>query len=276
METNMKTLTQLLLIPVALLSTMTLAGTQVLMQEFKAGKATQNTVVISVEGSLMRMDNIGKKKSRQDSQVVYNVSKKEMLIINNKEKTFSRMDEAFFKEVNQKMMEAKKLMDEQLARMPPEQREMMKNMMGKMVGAAMGTQENKDTKFVKTARTGKFGGYNCRISEYLINGKKHRELCVASVSDMKGANEVFTAMKAMSEMFKELFQSMSKALPMLTDANPFHEIDKLDGFPIATTEFERNKAGKSNELVSIGEKLFEKNFFSPPAGYKEKKVDLGR
>ena len=199
-----------------------------------------------------------------------------MLVINHKDKTYNRMDEAFFKEINQKMLEAKKLMDEQLAKMPPEQREMMKKMMGKMMGGAMGGEEKKNTKFVKTSRTGKFAGYSCKITEYLINDKKRRELCIASVSDIKGANEAFVAMKGMSEMFKDLFQSISKALPMLTDANPFHEIEKLDGFPIAITEFEKNKPGKSDELVSIESKSFAKNFFSPPSGYKEKKLDMGR
>lgn len=272
----MKRITQLLLVLLVMVSTAAYSGTQVLMQEFKSGKATKNTVVISVEGDWMRIDNGGKKKSSQDSQVVFNVNKNEMLVINHKKKTYNRMDEAFFKEVNQKMMEAKKLMDEQLARMPPEQQEMMKKMMGKMMGGAMGADEKKNSKFVKTSRSGKFAGYNCKITEYLIEGKKHRELCIASVSDIKGANDVFVAMKKMSEMFKDLFQSISKALPMLTDANPFHEFEKLDGFPIAITEFERNKAGKSDELVSIESKSFGKDFFSPPAGYKEEKMDLGR
>ena len=167
-------------------------------------------------------------------------------------------------------------MDEQLARMPPEQQEMMKKMMGKMMGGAMGTEEKKEIKFVKTSRTGKYAGYSCQITEYLIEGKKHRELCITSVDDIKGADDVFTAMKGMSEMFKEVFQSIGQAIPILTDANPFHEIEKLGGFPIAITEFERNKPRRSDELVSIKSKSFGKEFFSPPAGYKEEKLDLGR
>ncbi len=167
-------------------------------------------------------------------------------------------------------------MDEQLAKMPPEQREMMRGMMEKMMGKITGEQKSKNTQFVQTSRTDKVAGYSCRITEYLVEGKKRREFCVTNVSEMKDAKEVFAAMKGMSEMFKELFQSMSKALPMLTESNPFHEMEKLDGFPIAITEFKKNKARGRNELVSIGTKSFDKGFFSAPAGYKEKKMDLGR
>lgn len=272
MENNMKNLAQLLLVLMVLASTTAYAGTQILMQEFRSGKATKNTIIISVEGDWMRIDNGSKKKSKQDSQMVFNVSKKEMLVINHKKKTYNRMDEVFFKEVTQKMMKAKKLMDEQLARMPPEQQKMM----GKMMGGAMGTETKKQSKFIKTSRRGKYAGFDCQVTEYLLDGKKHRELCLASIDDIKAAGNIFKALKGMSKMFKDLFQSISKALPVLSDSNPFHEIDKLDGFPIAITEFEKNKPGKSDELVSIKEKSFDKDFFAPPDGYKGKRLNLGR
>jgi len=272
MEKKMKKLLCLVLTLMVGFSTSAYAGTQIFMQEFKNGKATKDKTTISVQDNKLRLDN--KKKNRsKSSQVIFDVKQKEILIINHNDKTYTKMDETFFKEVNKKILDAKKQMDEQLAKMPPEQREMMKGMMEKMMGSVSEKQEIKVTNFKKTSRTGQYAGYDCKIVEAFIDNKKIREYCVTPVSDIKGGQEIFTAMKGMSSTFEELYKTMSQSFPKMMEANPFLQIDKLKDYPIAITEFDGSKKLNSNQLISIQSKSFDEGYFLPPKDYKEKALD---
>ncbi len=269
----MKTIANLSLIFLFSLSLNSFAGTQAIMQQFKKGQATNEKTIISVHEHLLRMDNTGAKNSQDSSQVVFNTKKKEMLIIDHKDKTFTRMDSAMFQKINKKLQMAKKQMEAQLAKMPPEQREMMRSMMGNMMQGVTANQKN--SKWIKTSRTSNVANYRCSISEYLVDGKKTREYCLASSNEFDGERELLLAMKEMSVMFRELFDSLSETLPMLKDTNPFYELEGIDGFPVSITEYNNGKVKETSKLISVKRKSFVAGFFTAPKGYKEEKPDFG-
>lgn len=242
-----------------------LAGTQALMEEIVAGKATDNTSTISIEGTLLRFDHSGS----GSSQVIFDTAKKEMLVIDHKEKSFMRMNQANIKKIQSKMESAKKQMEEQLAKMPEQQREMMKQMMGDKM-KMFAQPEEKVKKFIKTNQRKTVAGHDCIVTDYFVNDNKVNEFCLTPVAEIEGASEIFNALKAMAEMFDELYRSMSNNLPMMASANPFSQINQLDGYPISITHFKSNNRVEHNQLKSIESMTFNKLFFKPPKGYKEK------
>jgi len=267
MEKRMKNISQLVVVLVAFSVSSAFAGTQLVMNEIKNGKTTGETVTISVEGDMLRMDSIDGKEA---SQVIFNRVKKLMLIIDHEEKEYTKMDEAQIDKMVKKMEEAKKEMDAQLAKMPAAQRDMMKSMMGGMM-----TETKKSViKLVKTSRTDKAAGASCKITELFVDGKKTQEFCVTATSNFKGSDKVLASMKGMSDMFQKLYDSMSKFLPGVDQVNPFNEISKLNGLPIIVIDFEKGKAVGRSELVSVDSKSFDKSFFKAPKNYKENKIEM--
>lgn len=265
----MKQIGKYILVLAAFAASSTFAGTQLVLQEIKKGKATGETVTLSVEGDMLRMDNTGGKNA---SQVIFNNVKKEMMLIDHKEKEYTKMNEAQIAKIAKKMDDAKKQMDAQLAKMPAAQRDMMKSMMG----GIMAETKKIVAKLVKTSRTDKAAGESCTITELYLDGKKTQEYCVTAASNFKGSEKVLASMKGMSDMFQKLYESMSKFLPGMSQVNPFNEISKLNGLPIIVIDFEKGKVVRRSELVSVNSKSFDKGFFQVPKKYKENKIDMGK
>jgi hypothetical protein len=259
----MKTILKLSLIYSSLLIPVVFAGTQAVMKS-----SQQDTTMISVEGSKLRIEQQG----NENSIAIFDTAKKEMLMIDLQDRSYRRMNKANFDKIKQKMDDARKQIEEKMANMPPEQRDMIKNMMGNKLNM-FAQSKPKETEFVETKRTDKAAGYSCNITEYFVNGQKKTEFCVTSQEKIKGADDIYRAMQNMSLMFKEIFESLSESFPMMAESNPFSEIEKLGGYPLIITDFGSSSNNQRNELKSIDTKSFDKSFFLPPEGFKEKKMD---
>lgn len=252
-----------------------LAGTQAIMQDIdqdnNSNSRQTNHTTISVEANLIRFAH----SSNSESEMIFDSNKKEMIVIDHQEKTFIRMDQTYFKKLQQTMSDARKQMEAQMAQIPAEQREMMKQMMGdkmKMFDKPI----KKEIKFNKTNRKSQAAGYDCLITETSVNGVKTNEFCVTETSKVKGAQFIFDALVGMSELFKEFYESMNENFPMQAEVNPFAELNQLNGFPIKVVTYSQGKISEQSELKSIETKSFDKSYFLPPKGYKENKMsDMG-
>jgi len=259
----MKTKLKLGLIYFCLIGTPAFSGTQAVMQS-----GQQGTTLISVEGNMLRIEHSG----NENSLAVFDTAKKEMLMVDKKERSYMRMNRDTFDKIKEQMDKARKQMEAQMANMPPQQRDMIKKMMGDKLN--MFTKpKTRTTKFVETGRSDKAAGYSCKITEYFVDNKKKTEFCITPQEKIKGAQDIYQAMKNMATMFKELYESLSQSFPMISESNPFSEIDKQGGYPLIITQFESGSKTERNELKSIESKSFNKSFFLPPKGFKEKKME---
>ena len=141
MGEEMKTKLKLGLVYILLSGSTVIAGTQAIMQGDGSGKNSNDTTQISVEGTLLRIDNTGS----DGSQVIFDTAKKEMLMIDHKERSFMRMNKAYLDNVKKQMEVAFKQMDAQMAKMPQAQREMMKKMMGNKMNMFNKPQKKQNT-----------------------------------------------------------------------------------------------------------------------------------
>jgi hypothetical protein len=260
----MKTKILLGLIYSYLLGSSVIAGTQAVMQS-----SQKSVTLITVEGNKLRIENQG----NENSIAIFDTDKKEMLMIDQKERSYMRMDKTSFDKIKQQLDKARKQMEAQMANMPPQQREMIQKMMGDKLNMFSTPKANK-TKFVETGRTDKAAGYTCKVTEYFVNDKKKTEFCVTPQSEIKGAKDIYQAMKNMSAMFNELYQSLSQSFPMISQTNPFSEIEKLGGYPLIITDFDSGAANERNELRSLESRSFNKSLFLPPKGFREKKMEM--
>ena len=242
------------------------AGTEITMIMQSPGSDSEKYSTISMENNNLRFSSSEKNNNSETQQMIYLGESETMLMIDHPNRSYTKIDQETMNEISGKMSAAMKQMEAQLANMPAAQREMMEKMMqGKMPGMA-DKPEKKDFVFKETSRTDSVADYQCKITEMYLDGKKDREFCVTSWSNIGNSEEIHASFEGMLNLFQKMFESFSKQFPVNIKL-PFSEIQELDGYPIIVTEFNADKITNVTRLVSIKEKSFPKYYFSIPEGY---------
>ncbi|MGD0589271.1 MAG: DUF4412 domain-containing protein [Bacteroidota bacterium] len=189
------------------------------------------------------------KQSSENNASIFRLDKEMMYLIDTQKKEYSEMTfaemEAYAKKANKKLEK----MNEQLKNMPPEQRKMMEQMMGK---AAMGGQHAK-INVIKTAERKTISGYAC--IKYTMKED------TAEVGSMWTTADV-PDFSSMQKDFKEFGQRMAAQMP--NGGEMVAAMTKIEGFSIQTTI-----AGITTTVTKVEKKVAAASEFEVPAGYKK-------
>jgi hypothetical protein len=116
-------------------------------------------------------------------------------------------------------------------------------------------------------------GIKCTIWEAFEGGKKEQELCAAPASALPGGDDVMKTFHDISTMLTTLTSSLGRNRG---DNMPWHDMDKINGVPILTRDFDDGKASSEMRLTLVRKESVPGASFEVPAGYQEKKLELGR
>lgn len=196
-----------------------------------------------------------------------------MYVLDPKAKSYHKFDKAAAERMGGHLAAAKKQMEEHMANMSPEQRKQMQDMMAKMGGAAAGMMGGKTPvrTLKNTGRTETVAGIKCTVWETLEDGKKEEEICAAAPYSIPGGDEIMKTFRELSTMFG----SMVKDLKSMTGEGLWEDIEKINGVPILTRDFDNGKASSEMRLTVVKQTAAPATAFDVPAGYKEKKIDFG-
>jgi hypothetical protein len=193
-----------------------------------------------------------------------------MYVIDDSDKTYIAFDKATMEKLAVKINAAMAQMQEQLAKLPPEQRAQMEAMLPNMGGG--------DKKWVveaiDTGKSDKVDGRSCRVWDVKRNGELDDQMCVVPYSSLPG-KENFQAMFA---NFAKVFEEMAKSVPMLSGmmTNEFAAQAKVGGFPVRTRGYENGTLGGTEHNVRVWrEEAIPASMFDVPAGYKQKQMPMG-
>jgi hypothetical protein len=198
-----------------------------------------------------------------------------MYTIDSKSKSYRVIDKAAADRMGAQVANAKKQMEARMASMPPEQRKQVEEMMAKMgkggAGGLMpGAPKPPQRTLQNSGRTETVAGIKCTIWEAFEDGKKAEELCAAPGGSVPGGDEVIKTFRDMSAMLSSFTESLGNR-----SANqPWNDMDKINGVPILTRDFEDGKASSEMRLTVARKESVPGASFEVPAGYKEKKLDL--
>jgi hypothetical protein len=191
-----------------------------------------------------------------------------LYVLDDKKKTYMEMDKATMKKSADAAGSAMKQMQEQMAKMTPEQRAQMEKMMGgKMPPGMMGGKP--DTWDVKnTGKTDTSEGRKCTIWILNKNGQLNEELCVVPFGSLPGNEDFEKTFKELAESFK----GMADGLPGAGDA--VNARNSIKGYPVRTRFFEPGGAERAMENVVTKwvEESVPSSQFDIPAGYKKKEM----
>ena len=156
-----------------------------------------------------------------------------------------------------------------MANLPPEQRAMIQQRMGSVMGE-IGAKV--DVRVTPTGAGERVAGYACQMYRTRINGVHRADSCLAnladagiSAADQASLRKAFAQLKAMTEkMSSGMFKSPLGEMP-------------ADKFPVKITSYDDN--GKVEQVVqikNIANSAVAAGEFAIPAGYTEHEISLGR
>jgi hypothetical protein len=218
-------------------------------------------------GSSMSSILIGQGKIRSDmstGMVIIDPAEGSMTIVANDKKEYTKITKADMKQIADMLA----MLEQQMAGMPAEMRQMMASRMGGP-GAGQPVAVTTDTGEKATV-----AGKSCRIFRTTQGGRTTQERCLAEPSAMSVPAADQATMVAAIAMTKDIMDTMSKS-PM------FGQIAATSPFPsglvpLRTTTIDASGTRSTSELVGVSNAALPADTFTIPSGYKEQKLPTGR
>jgi hypothetical protein len=192
--------------------------------------------------------------------------------IDDVEKSYVVLDKATMDMLAKKLNDGLEKVKEQLAKMPPEQREQMQQMLAKSIPGLAGGDQKWSVEAVDTGKSDKVDGRSCRLWDVKRNGELDEQLCVVPFSALPGKENFQTVFAS----FAKVFEEMAKAVPTLAGlmSNEFSAQEKINGFPVRSRDYENGKLSDLERIMSVWkEQDIPASTFEIPAGYKRKSLE---
>jgi hypothetical protein len=193
-----------------------------------------------------------------------------LYMIDDKDKSYIVMDKATMEQVAKKLNAQMEQLKQQMARLPPEQRAQMEQMLGGAgLGGAPRTVEVSDT-----GKSDKVDGRSCKVWDVTRDGVLDEQICVVPYSSLPGKENFSTVFGN----FAKVFEEMAKSVPMLSGmmANEFSAQVKVNGYPVRQRAYENGKLINEETVVKVWrEEAVPASMFEVPAGYQRKQMPVG-
>jgi hypothetical protein len=193
-----------------------------------------------------------------------------LYIIDDADKSYVAFDKATMELLAKKINETMAAAKEQLAKLPPDERAQMEQMMPGLANAG----GKWTVEAVDTGKSDKVDGRACHLWDIKRNGELDDQWCVVPYSALPG-KENFSAVFA---NFAKVFEEMAKSVPTLSGmmSNEFGAQVKVNGFPVRSRSYENGRLGGAEQLMRVWrEEAVPASMFSIPAGYQQKQMPMG-
>ncbi len=182
--------------------------------------------------------------------VIYRLDKELVWTLNPENKTYF---EVRFEDIDKEMKEIREQMADKMAKLNPQQRQMMQEMLGDKFNAMFGEKSSMEASFKVTGKTKNINGYKCKQVIMLLNKTPLMEMWLTDRYNL-GTD------------FLEYYEKSGLVQGKISN------IKELTGFPIYTKVETSNKYGNSVEEMTVKKivrtKISDKEF-EIPAGYKK-------
>lgn len=245
------------------------------VKDHDASPPRTETNEMSAEGKNLKMEiDSGGRGSK--GEMIYRGDRREMVIVDHDEKSFTVIDEATLREIASQVGAAMSQIQEALKNVPESQRKMVEEMMKKRMPQA--APQRPVVEIRKTGERAEQAGYPCVKYETLLDGRKVSELWVTDWANVEGGAEAVAAFKDMAGFFREMMDAFASASgPMggfVSDLgnSAFEHLAEIDGFPVVTREFDGEELEGESTLRSASRRTLDPADFEPPAGYKRREM----
>jgi hypothetical protein len=245
------------------LNCLALAGIKIKMETrpLKGGKAQQGWIYMA-EGSLLRIDyGVDSEDPTPSQSLLFQADNQVVFMVDHDDQEYVRLDEQTFERFSGQVSQAVEEMEAQIAGLPEGQRKIMEDMMEK------NRPNHRDFQLTveDLGAEGKYHRY-----EIWIGSQKRSEVWTLPPEEAGIRAEDLQVLEKFSAFYQELMGTFPGS--PLTLANPFPGFIKQGGFPVRVVELEEEI---ETVLSEVGEsKDLSADYFSPPADYQERGLDL--
>ncbi len=217
------------------------------------------TILTYIEGDMV------KNVMSDGTYVIIDLTKREMIEVNPAKRQYSVIK---IDEIKKEMDQAMSKMKEQLAGLPPEQRAMIEQMMGEMMGskAAPGSVTVK-----KTGQHAKVAGFRADQYRIMQNGKPVMEVWLSPDLLKYMKKEMDSAKIKAFERAMDSLDEMLSMMPMGSD-NVFKKMKELEKKGHIVKEVDLSDHGKPtvvSQVVAVQRRSIPRSEFLVPSGYKK-------
>lgn len=219
----------------------------------------ETQTVITIKDGQARMENVD-----DTGYTLFDASAATLTTVDPEERTFTVMDEASMQALSSEVDSAMSQMRAELEKMPPEQRAMMKKMMGGMADFGKSMLE---TSVKRTGNTMNKGGYECEQVFFSVGSVASTELCVVDAGELGMPDEDQATMNTMYAQMKAMAEKMASTFGV--DMAP--DMEALGGIPVYTRGDDEDFGEVIKDITHDG---IDAALFTIPDGYREEKMDV--
>ncbi len=225
-----------------------------------SGEEGLNRILLSPQG--LRMEMSGKDGSQA---IIYDGQRNAFIIIMPEKKKYMEMTQKDIEAIADMRNRMMQQMEQQLADVPPAQREQMRRMMSGMMKGKMGNATATPTtvRYVDTGETAKAMGHSCRIYEMRVNGGYESDVCVAPIKQLGVAENEYAHFSRMLDFMQKMAKSAG-----------INNGSMMAGMPENAMPLWFEQDGQRRTLKSVSHQPLDKSLFLPPAGYQRATTGL--
>jgi hypothetical protein len=232
----------------------------------KAQSRPPNPGKILLDGNRVRMEMT--RQDGSDAVLIFRGDRNVLWSVNEKRRTYTEVDRARMQEMVAQSDAARKQMEKEFDKVPPEKRAEMLRMLAQ--GAPKKKREPPTIK--PTGRTDKVGGIPCHEVEVLRSDEKLREVCVA---DWKAAGIAKSDLGALHDL-NGFEDDTVGAMGGRTQDDALELFEQLDGLPVRVRTFRGGQPRTELRVTKVERKAIDAKSFEVPDGYtkREFKVNM--
>jgi len=209
-------------------------------------------------------------RSSENTREEYLIFRDDVLyVVEPERKSYIALDRKTIQAVGGAIDDAVSRMREELARLPPEQRAMVEQMMGPKAGAILNTgSASLPVSPRDTGRADEAAGRRCRVWELARDGEVFQELCVVEFSELPGTEDL----RALASRMSSLMESLAGTLSQLgVDPQDFEAMRDVDGYPVRIRDVVRGQpAPRETVVTEWREESLPSTLFVVPEGYERR------
>lgn len=233
------------------------AGGVLIVETTTTADAPVQTHQIQIDRDWMRMEHTI---SGEKAAFVFDGAKQAIRIVNYDRKAYNEMTKAEVDRLSGHMADAMAQMQEQLKKLPPEQRAVAE---ARMRGRGMGALPPKTV--FRRAGTDTVGRWTCDKYEGYQNEQKTSELCTVDPAVLGFVASDFEVSRKLAELFKKLVPQNSDNVFILGKA----EEQGFSGVPVRRV-LSPGRRPTITEMTEVSRQSFPPSTFDVPAGFIKK------
>ncbi|QTN37846.1 hypothetical protein HZ996_01405 [Cryomorphaceae bacterium] len=199
-----------------------------------------------------------------EQSVLFDREDQTVYMVDQGSRKYFKLDKEIAESLKAQIEQMKKMAEERISSLPPEQQEMARKMMEQQMGNI-----EADYGIEPTGKKSEINSYSC--AEYLMteDDEVKRKMWVASYGDLEISKKEVQCLEDFSSLMASFAESMGSNLG---DSNFLYQ-EEIQGLPIRSIDYDYGQPAGQNNIVRVETYTPDRDFFKIPPGFTEQKLN---